>query len=69
MAALLNISRETGSVASPTEVYFGLSALLDGPSRSLVDGCSVDADGDVGIVCSFGINVDSVRKVSLSAAT
>ena len=41
---------------------------MDGPSRSLVDGCAVDADSDVGVVCSLVINIDGVRKVSLSAA-
>ena len=38
-------------------------------SSSLEDGCAVDVDGGVGVVCSPDISVDGVRKVSLSAAT
>ena len=68
VAALLNISRETGSMVSPSEVYFDLWALLVGPPRHLADGCAVDVDGDEGVACSLGFNVGGVRKVSLSAA-
>ena len=68
VAALLNISRETGSVVSPSEVYFDLWALLVGPPISLPDGCAVDVDDDEGVACSLGFDIGGVRKVTLSAA-
>ena len=68
VAALLNISRETGSVVSPSKVYFDLWALLVGPPISIADGCVVEWDGDEGVACSLGFKIGGVRKVSLSAA-
>ena len=69
VTALLNISRETGSIVSSTEVDLGFDGLLDGPSGSPACGCVVDVYSGIGVVCNPVIEVDGVRKVSLSTAT
>ena len=68
VAALLNISRETGSIVSFTKVDLGFAGLLDGPSASPACGCVVDVDSGIGVVCNPVIEVDGVRRVSLSTA-
>ena len=68
MAALLNISREKGSIVSSTEVDLGFEGLLGGPSGSPAFGCVVDLDSSIGVVCNPVIELDGVRRVSLSTA-
>ena len=68
VAALLNISRETGSMVPSTEVYFGLDGLVNDPSGSPACGCVVDLDSGIGFVCNPGIEVDGVTRVNLSTA-
>ena len=48
VAALLNISRETGLIVSSTEVDLGFKGLLDGPSGSPACGYVVDVDSGIG---------------------
>ena len=68
VAALLNISRETGSIVPSAEVYFGFDGLVNGPSGSPACGCVVDLDSGIGVVCNPAIEVDGIRRVSLSTA-
>ena len=68
MAALLNISRKTGSIVSSIEVDLGFDGLLDGPSGSPACGCIVDLDSVIGVICNPVIEVDGARRVSLSTA-
>ena len=68
VAALLNISRETGSNVSSTEVDLGFEGLLDGPPGSPACGCLMDLDSGIGVVCNPVIEVDGGRRVSLSTA-
>ena len=68
VAALLNISGETGSIVPSTEVYFGFDGLVNGPSGSPACGCVVDLDSGIGVVCNPVIEVDGLRRVSLSTA-
>ena len=56
MAALLNISSETGSVVSPSDVYFDLWFLLIGALTIWTGYCAVDVDGIEGVACSLGTN-------------
>ena len=64
MAAFLNISSETGSVVSPSEVYFDLWFLLIGPLTSQEDCCAVDVDEDEAAACSLGTNTGGGRSLS-----
>ena len=64
VAALLNISSETGSVVSPSEVYFDLWFLLISPLTRWADCCAVDIDGYEGAAYSLGKNTGGVRSLS-----
>ena len=59
VAALLNISSETGSVVSPSDVYLDLWFLWFGPLTG-----TVDLDGVTGVVCSLGTNTGGVMSSS-----
>ena len=64
----MNISRGTGSIVSSTEVDLCFEGLLDGPSVSPACGCVVDLDSGIVVLCNPVIEVDGVRRVSLSTA-
>ena len=55
-------------MAPSTEVYFGFDGLVNDPSGSPACGCVVDLDSGIGFVCNPVIEVDGVRRVSLSTA-
>ena len=63
VAALLNISRETGSIVFSIEVDLGFEGLLDGPSGSPAYGFVVGLDSSIGVNCNPVIEVDGARRV------